>query len=184
MGNGLAGTGGTPTLVGEGTANIVFGLGVLAMGLSTISLLMLISGFVVVEIFGFEHGGIQHKLGTLLPATGLLWPFLWSGKSVMYLAIPTSVFGYVLLPVAYVTFFLMMNSKRMLGEHLPRGNKRILWNSLMGISLLITGSAAAYTAWGKKMNDFYFGRWALGLFILAVVIGHFVRAGRKEPAGN
>ena len=83
-----------------------------------------------------------------------------------------------------MTFFLMMNSKRLLGEHLPQGSKRVWWNSLMGISLAITGSAAVYTAWGKKMGDIHFGRWALILFFIAVVIGHFTRSGGKEPSEN
>lgn len=160
-------------LVGHKTAHLVFGFGVLAMALSTISLLMLISGFCICEAFGFPHGGIHHKIGTLCGATGILWPVLWTGSSKAYLAIPTSAIGYTLLPIAFLSFIMMMNSKRMLGDHRPKGGKRLLWNLLMGVSLVITGMAAVYTAWGKKMGSFPLGKVMLIGFAIAFVIGHF-----------
>ncbi|MEZ6147596.1 MAG: hypothetical protein R3B91_19660 [Planctomycetaceae bacterium] len=36
---------------------------------------------------------------------------------------PTSLFGMVLLPIAYFTFLLMMNSKSLLGNAKPTGGK-------------------------------------------------------------
>ena len=62
-------------LTGPFVANIVFGLGVLGMVLSTISILMLISGFVFAEMFGAEPGGWGHRAGTLVAGVGgALWP--------------------------------------------------------------------------------------------------------------
>ncbi|MDQ8196662.1 divalent metal cation transporter [Pelagicoccus enzymogenes] len=160
-------------LVGPTMAHIVFGFGVFAMALSTISILMLISGFVICEMFKFPHGGIHHKLGTLAGAVGILWPFLWSGSSKAYLAVPTSVFGYTLLPVAFLAFFLMMNSKKLLGDARPTGRARVIWNVLMGTSLLITGAASVATAWSKTIGDFAIGKTFLITFGIAIVIGHF-----------
>jgi len=165
-------------LTGSSTvSHKIFGFGVLAMALSTISLLMLISGFVVCEIGGFEHGGKAHRLGTLCAATGLLWPFLWTGSSKAYLAIPTSVFGYMLLPIAFLTFFLMMNSKRLLGDNRPEGRSRIIWNVVMGISLTVTGLASIWTGWYKtlKVGDTVIpiGQIFIIGFIAAIVWGHF-----------
>lgn len=176
-------------LVGSTLSHYVFGIGVLAMALSSISLLMLISGFVVCEMFGYKHGGIQHKLGTLAASTGVLWPFLWSGSSRAYLAIPTSVFGYTLLPVAFLAFFLMMNSKKLLGDNRPKGKKRFIWNTLMGVSLLVTGSAAVSTAWGRNLaigeTVIPFGKIFLIGFGIAIVIGHFyLQAKHKKEAAN
>ncbi|NIP69801.1 MAG: hypothetical protein GTO04_11665, partial [Planctomycetales bacterium] len=45
-----------------------------------------------------------------------------------YLVVPTSVFGYILLPLAYLTFFLLMNQKDYLGDQAPRGFRRLVWN--------------------------------------------------------
>jgi Mn2+/Fe2+ NRAMP family transporter len=169
-------------LMGSGFAQIVFGLGVLAMGLTTSSLLMLISGYVVCEAFNYEHGGKQHKLGTLLASTGLLWPILWKGESKAYLAVMTSTIGYILLPIAFLTFFLLMNSERVLGEDLPKGKKRIAWNVLMGVSLLVTGAAAGWTATQKTIGDDKFPIGTVGLvtFIVLVIIGQLVMAKKHK----
>ena len=165
------------TLVGPGFAHFVFGIGVLGMALSSISLLMLISGFVVCELFGYRHGGIQHKLGTLLASTGVLWPLLWTGSSRAYLAIPTSVIGYTLLPVAFMAFFLMMNSRELLGENRPRGRSRVVWNTLMGLSLAITGTASVFTAGSLSMSIggavIPIGKIFLIGFGFAIIAGHF-----------
>lgn len=155
----------------KAVSNTLFGFGVLAMALSTISMLMLISGFVFSEMFGKPHGGPLHKVGILCGATGILWPALWSGGSKAFLAIVTSTIGYILLPIAFLAFFLMMNSRKVLGENLPSGGKRLLWNCLMGVSLLVTGLAAAYTATTKKLGDFPIGTVGLITFIILVIAG-------------
>jgi hypothetical protein len=116
----------------------------------------------------------------------LLWPFIWGGDSAAYLVVPTSTFGYMLLPIAFLTFFFMMNSKALLGENLPRGGKRVTWNVLMGVSLLITGYAAITTGWAKTMKikdvEIPFGRYAIIIFVVLVIIGHFFhkRTGHKS----
>ncbi|MFP6906582.1 MAG: divalent metal cation transporter [Verrucomicrobiota bacterium] len=170
----------------EAVANKIFGLGVLAMTMSTISLLMLISGFVFCEALRLPHTGWPLRFGTLFASTGLLWPFIWGGDSAAYLVVPTSTFGYMLLPIAFLTFFFMMNSKALLGENLPRGGKRVTWNVLMGVSLLITGYAAITTGWAKTMKikdvEIPFGRYAIIIFVVLVIIGHFChkRTGHKS----
>jgi Mn2+/Fe2+ NRAMP family transporter len=173
-------------LVGPNVAHLVFGIGVLGMALSTISMLMLISGAVVCEMFKYPHGGIQFKIGTLLAATGVLWPILWTGPSKAYLAIPASAFAYTLLPVALLAFFMMLNSQKLLGENMPRGRKRIIWNSLMLLVLLVTGTAAIASAWGKNMpvggSLLPIGKIFIIGYGIAILIGHFhlKRRTRKE----
>jgi len=165
------------TLVGPNVAHLIFGIGVLGMALSTISVCMVISGFVVCEILKRPIGGIQFKLGTLLAATGVLWPVLWTGSSKAYLAVPAFVFGYTLVPVAFLAFFLMMNSKKLLGDSLPTGRSRITWNVLMGITLAVTGTASIATAWGKSMpvagTLLPIGKMFIIGYGIAIIIGHY-----------
>ena len=151
-------------LTGKPIANIVFGLGVLAMVISTISILMLISGFVFAEMTGFPPGGKMHKAGTLVAGVGgAMWPLLWEGESKFYLAVVTSVFGFMLLPFAYVTFVLLMNSKSLLKDEMPRGARRILWNVLTGVSATVATVGAVYMIWVKAK---YLGIAAVALFVL------------------
>jgi hypothetical protein len=154
-------------------SNMIFGLGVLAMALSTISILCLISGFVFCEALRTEHGGTVHKAGILTGLFGVFWPVFWDGGSKAYLAVVTSTFGYVLFPIASLAFFLMMNSSRLLKEDLPKGNSRLVWNLLLGTSLLITGLAAGHTATTKTLpNGFPIGTVGLGVFLALVAWAH------------
>ncbi len=169
-------------LVGGGIANFIFGMGVLGMALSTISVLMLISGYVVCEAFGVKHGGWQHRLGTLFGGFGIFWPFLWNGTSKVYLAVTTSALGYVLLPIAFLAFFLLMNSKKVLKDNIPKGKSRLIWNILLSLSLGITAIAAAHTAWNKSLMiegmPVPIGRIIFLVLIISVIVTHFIRKRR------
>ncbi len=154
-------------LTGKFTANLIFGVGVVGMAISTIIILMLISGFVVCEMLGAPQGGWVHRLGCTFPAIGVLGPFVWSGAAV-YLAVPTSVFGLMLLPIAYVTFFSMMNSPALMGRHMPRGTKRIVWNLLMGFATACATFAAGFAVWSK--TQWYGVAFVCGLIALAVIV--------------
>ena len=157
--------------LGDFFADVIFGIGVLGMALSTITLLMLISGLCFCELFGLPPTGWPFRLGTLAAATGVLGPFFWS-KAAFWLAVPTSVFGFTLLPIAYLTFFLLMNQKSLLGDERPAGGKRVAWNVLMGVAASVATCASVYMIWQKA------GSIGIGLvvaFAAAAIIVHFVR---------
>ena len=173
----------------KAVSQIVFGIGVLGMALSTIIILMLINGFAVTEMLGAEIGGIKHKIGSILPGiTGALGSiYLWSNADAKFwLVVPTSVFGMVLLPIAYITFFLMINSKSLMGEALPQGNKRIVLNIAMLVALVAATIGAGWSIWSKA------GWWGVGviaLFVYATIEGKlwqklFKRLDRIESNTN
>lgn len=157
-------------LTGEGVAQYVFGIGVVGMAISTIIILMLINGFVICEMLGQPSSGTTHRLGCLMAGVvGAAGPFVWGSKEAQFwLAVPTSVFGFVLLPIAYSTFFLMMNSKRLLGENRPKGAKRVWWNTLMGIAVTLALLGSVWTIWNKVG---YIGLAAFAAFALVVFLG-------------
>jgi Mn2+/Fe2+ NRAMP family transporter len=171
-------------LTGNFVANIIFGGGVLAMALSTISLLMLISGFVFCEMFGFEQGGWAHRVGTLVAGVvGAFGPYIWSGKALFYLAVPTSVFGLALLPFAYITFLLLMNQKSLLGDDIPKGASHLIWNVLMFIAASIATAASLYVVYTKTQKELgsgWYGMGAVGALLVIVIIAHFARAPSDE----
>ncbi len=119
---------------GHFMANIVFGVGVVAMTVSSISLMMLISGFVVCEVLDRPAEGWVFRLGCLIASVGVFWPLLWEGDARAWLTVIAGVYGAMLLPIAYVTFFVMMNKKSLLGAEAPTGAGRVVWNVLMAIA--------------------------------------------------
>ncbi len=169
-------------LTGEFVSRYVFGIGVVGVAISTIIILMLINGFAVCEVLDVPSEGLPYKIGSAIPALGLLGPYVWQGSGV-YLAVPTSVFGMVLLPVAYVGFLLMMNSERILGEHMPTGNTRWVMNILMGIATAVALLASFFSA-GSSLAGF-FGTttgylFATSIYVAMIVLIVVVELVRRE----
>jgi len=165
-------------LVGSTIAHYVFGFGVLAMAISTIIILMLINGFVVCEMLGVPPHGWPHRLGCYAAGlVGSLGPFFW-GDAKAWLVVPTSMFGMVLLPIAYWTFFLMMNSKSLLGDNMPTGLARLRWNVAM---LIAAGLATFGSIWSIKTSAYpLYGFLALGGFVFAAIVGRMMGGGAKN----
>ncbi len=161
---------------GDFFGGIIFSLGVVGMTLSSITLHMLISGMVICEFLGRPHSGWTLRLGSLAAATGILGPFLW-GQASFWLVVPTSIFAFTLLPIAYLVFILMMNHRRLLGDEMPRGGRRMVWNLAMGFVFLLTAPASLFMVWDR-------GGWAgisaVVIFLLLALIVQLVR----KPCGD
>ncbi|MEM1294336.1 MAG: divalent metal cation transporter, partial [Verrucomicrobiota bacterium] len=114
-------------LTGKTVAQVVFGIGVLGMALSTIIILMLINGFTFCEMFGKPGNRTIHLIGCLVAGiAGFMGPFLWGNANAKAaLAIPTSIIGFSMLPIAYFTFLLLMNSKKVLGSNIPKAGSKV-----------------------------------------------------------
>jgi hypothetical protein len=137
------------------------------MAVSTVIVLMLISGLAFAVAFGQVPGGLAFRWGTLVAGLGAVGPFVWTGKARAWLAVPTSNFGMILLPLAYWSFVLLMNSRRVLGKDMPTGRSRLIWNSL----LIPTAAVATFaSAWTVHMKLGQWGLVGLGLMALAVIV--------------
>jgi Mn2+/Fe2+ NRAMP family transporter len=172
-------------------AQYIFGLGVVGMAVSTIIILMLINGFTFTEALGVKTSGTMHRIGSYLPAfTGAFgFLFLWGNDEARFwLAIPTSQIGMILLPVAYITFFLMMNNTKLMGENKLTGGKALAANIVMVAAIIAATYGCVKTLLSKTMNipgteqsvqPFLIGG-AIG-FIALVLIAQVIRM-IKKPA--
>ena len=164
----------------KAVSQFVFGIGVVGMAVSTIIILMLINGFTFTEMLGAKIGGMKHRIGAMLPGvTGLLgYLWFWRGdKPDFWLAVPTSVFGMVLLPIAYISFFLMINSKKLMGDAMPKGGKRVVLNIAMLVALAAATIGAGGAIWNKVQ---WTGVIIVGVFVFAALMAHFLRSGRSR----
>ncbi len=159
-------------------SHYVFGIGVLGMAISTIIVLMTINGHAVCEIMGKPHRGQTFLFGAQIAGIGVLGPFIWSDAA-FWLAVPTSILGFTLIPVAYLSFFLLMNNKVILGRERPEGLKRLVGNGFMLLSLLVMGTAAFYVAWQKTWDGFPIGKIIIIAFGIMLLIGHFSLRNKK-----
>ncbi len=169
-------------LVGETVSQTLFGVGVLGMALSTIIILMLINGFAFCELINVPAEGTMHRIGSFIPAVGVLGPFIW-GKAAPALAVPTSVIGGAMLPIAYLSFLLLMNSKRTLGDSMPTGGKRLLWNVLMIFATCVAGFGSAWGLLSKGMIG-YVALAALAVMLFVGVIGFLMKESSHRTEAN
>jgi Mn2+/Fe2+ NRAMP family transporter len=173
-------------LAGKGIAQTVFGVGVVGMAVSSIIILMLINGFAICEMAGRPSTGWLYRFGCLLPglsgALGAL--FLWSGEAQFYLAVPTSRFGMVLLPIAYIAFFCLMNNDRLLGAAMPRGIARLTWNALMGAAVALAMIGAAISILNDKVQipgtTIFVRHIAIGLVVALLAVGVVTHYRRRD----
>jgi len=159
-------------------SHYVFGIGVLGMALSTIIILMTINGHAVCEVLGKPHSGSTFLGGALIAGLGVLGPFFWQDAA-FWLAVPTSILGFTLIPVAYLSFFLLMNNLQVLGRERPEGTARFIWNLFMILALVVMGTAAIYVTWNKSWGPVPFGKIALIGFGVLMIIGHFNLKNKK-----
>jgi len=173
-------------LTGDFFAQVIFGIGVLGMALSTIVILMLINGFVFCEIFNRPGDGRVHFLGAIVAGLGgIAGPFIWGNADARTaLAVPTSVIGGAMIPIAYFTFFLLMNSKSILGAAKPTGANAVKWNVLMGIATIVASVSTVWSLSGRKLGEFPIGNLAIGFLALLFVLGlvGFIKNERKSAA--
>ena len=171
-------------LTGPLIAQKVFGIGVLGMALSTIIILMLINGFCVCEMIGIPNRGWPYRIACILPGiSGSLVTYLWGNAALFWLAVPTSVFGMTLLPIAYIAFFSMFNNKSLMGDNMPKGGKRITWNILMGIATLIATAASVWAIWAAVQTRDW-GKYILIAMISYVVLVVVAQIFHKKPTSS
>ena len=124
-------------------SRLIFGLGIIGMCFNAITMHMVVCGFAASEIFGIEPNSRKYKLCTLIPSVGVFGAILWA-RIGTWIVIPVSALSLIVLPVAYIGFFLLNNSERYLKEDMPRGRRRILWNAAMIVSISVTILCAVF----------------------------------------
>ncbi len=126
-------------LVGLTTGRIIFSLGILGMCLTTIVIEMLICGFVLSEVLDFEFRGWKFRVSTMIANIGILGAFF---AMPLWLPVLVSSFNLVMMPVAYIGFFILQNKKSYLGKDVNRGQRGLIWNVLLVIAILVVVAGA------------------------------------------
>jgi manganese transport protein len=126
-------------VAGVAAGRVVFSFGVLAMCFTTLTIEMVICGFVLSEMLGFEPRGWRYRAATMAANVGLLGAFY---PLPLWLPVLASSTALVMLPVAYVGFFILQNTRGYLGDDVNRGFKGAVWNVLLLLAVLVVAAGA------------------------------------------
>ncbi|MDF1799666.1 MAG: divalent metal cation transporter [Planctomycetota bacterium] len=135
-----------PDRLGPTVGMWVFGLGIVAMALSSITMQMLSSGFALCEMNGWEPRGLRYRIGLLLPAVGVFGSVLWKEMS-LWVAVPTNVICGFLLPISYIAFILMQRKRAYLKDDLPTGPLATLWVAGMALATSVLVGFLGWYTW-------------------------------------
>ena len=104
---------------------------------------------------------------------------IWTGgKAQFWLAVPTSNIAFVFLPIAYISFAFLLNQKKLLGDAMPKGRARWIWNLLVWPS---AGLAAIGSVWKLWSGLGWFG---IAILVGAVALCGIVHVGRSGTNAN
>ena len=105
--------------MGPVTGRLVFALGILGMAVGSLVMHMLCCGAAAGAMFNWAPHSRNYRLALLLPTPAVLGVFLWSTMGA-YVVLPTSAICGLLLPIAYLGWLFLNNSRDYLGADRPQ----------------------------------------------------------------
>jgi Mn2+/Fe2+ NRAMP family transporter len=162
-------------IMGDRVANLIFGIGILAMALSTMMVHMLMNGFAISQAVGRPGATKPFIIGAAMPALlAIFAPLAWSGGSKTALLIPAAVIATVFLPIAYLSILLLMNSSSVLKKE---DRATPVTNCLMITAAGIATFASVWLLWNKGTAGII---GIVGLSLLAIIgIAGFYKNSRQ-----
>jgi Mn2+/Fe2+ NRAMP family transporter len=123
-------------VMGARLGRVVFDLGLLGMCCGAISAHMVVCGFTMCEMLRLEYTPARYRLFTLTPAIGILG-VVFNINRVIWFPIVASAIAFTMLPIAYLMFFILNNSRKYIGEAVGRGISRWVFNAILLIALVV-----------------------------------------------
>ena len=109
------------------------------MCFTTLTIEMVICGFVLSEMLGFEPRGWRYRAATMTANIGILGAFT---STPFWLPVIASSVALVMMPIAYISFFILQNKRGYLGDEVNKGVKGAVWNILLLLAILVVAAGA------------------------------------------
>jgi Mn2+/Fe2+ NRAMP family transporter len=126
-------------VAGVAAGRIIFSLGVLGMCFTTLTIEMVICGFVLSEMLGFEPRGWRYRAATMTANIGIIGAFY---PTPFWLPVIASSTALIMMPIAYIGFFILQNKRGYLGDEVNKGVKGAVWNILLLLAILVVAVGA------------------------------------------
>ena len=130
--------------LGDIVGRLVFPLGVLGMAVGSLVMHMLTCGAAAQEMFNLRDDSLAYRLSCLLPTPAVAGVFLWTVMG-PYVILPTSAICGLLLPIAYVGWFILNNKQSYLGADTPRGVRALVFNTAMLLCIAAVTASVGYS---------------------------------------
>lgn len=127
-------------VMGSSLGRIIFDLGLIGMTCGAISAHMVVCGFTVCEMLGWEYTVARYRLCTLVPAVGFLGVVT---TTPMWLPVAASAICLTMLPIAYIMFFVLNNKRSYIGDAVGHGWKRAVFNFILLVAIAMATVGAA-----------------------------------------
>ena len=148
----VAGTMFSDAGMGPVTGRLVFAFGILGMAVGSLVMHMLCCGAAAGAMFNWAPNSRNYRLALLLPTPAVLGVFLWSTMGA-YVILPTSAISGFLLPIAYLGWLALNNRPGYLGEAMPRGGRRAVYNAAMALCIVTVLASVSYST-GVRLGWF------------------------------
>jgi len=163
---------------GNGAALLLIGLGMIAIGFTTIVTHMLSCGFIGCEMFGYRHEGRARFWFSLLPVfmvVGVGAKFPWQA------AITASSINAIFMPMAVLCFIILLHMKSFMGDATPRGRMKAVWLVSL-VTCLVVMTIAGYFGLEKNWATLREHLWTKDAPSAALDTGRAGAAGEAEAA--
>jgi len=125
--------------ISQKVATIIFCAGLVGMTFGAISAHMTCCGFVLNEMFGLQPTTWRFRLFALAPSIGILGVVF---QLPFWFPIAASAVCLTMLPIAYLIFLILNNRRSYIGDAVGKGWKRIVFNALLVIALIMASIGA------------------------------------------
>ena len=125
-------------IFGSQLGSLLFYLGILAMPLGTITLHMLTCGFILSEMCGKAQYSLTWKIGTLIPAIGVI------GVAVPlkgWLPVAASAVCLIFLPIAYIGFLLLFGKEAYKQAAVRIRARPVVFGLMVAVIVVVTTSS-------------------------------------------
>ena len=136
--------------LGPVIGRLVFSFGILGMAVGSLVMHMLCCGAAASAIFNLKPNSKKYRLALLLPTPAVSGVFLWSTLGA-YVILPVSAITGVLLPIAYLGWFFLNNSRGYLGDDCPVGGRRLFYNAVL-LACIVTVLSSVIFSIGVRMH--------------------------------
>ncbi|MFV1964480.1 MAG: divalent metal cation transporter [Pirellulaceae bacterium] len=139
-------------VMGSSIGRIIFDLGFIGMTCAAISTHMVVCGFTVCEMFGLEYTTTRYRLSTLVPSIGILGVIT---TTPLWMPVAASAICLTMLPIAYISFFVMNNKSSYIGDATGHGWKRVVFNFVLLVAIAMATIGAAIKIKGGVMDKIW-----------------------------